>query len=160
MNGKLPHWQLITDNRKRMNLRCLFITLCAALTGCPDAVTDAQWAKTVPGIYDGSQSGVRKTVDLRPDGSFPHNASIEGKSLVAESGKGSYNVASGMVSLEPFTSFWDTKSNKLTMNGIPWSVGALGVLRYGHAAERISPLSIVSINCSGRRTVKPHETVG
>jgi hypothetical protein len=122
-----------------MNTGWLLIVICGALVGCSDAVTDAQWAKTVPGAYEVSQSGFIEHIDLKPDGSFRHDVSFDGVSLVAESGKWSFDVTSGAVSAEPFTSIWDDKSRKLTTNVVHWSVGALSVMRYGQAAERISP---------------------
>lgn len=122
-----------------MNTRWFLITLCGALGGCSNAVTDAEWAKTVPGVYEGSQSGFVERVDLRPDGSFRHDVSVEGKPLIAESGKWSFDVKRGTVDVQPFTSIWDDKGRKLTTNVVPWTVGALFVMRDGRAAERISP---------------------
>lgn len=122
-----------------MNTRRILIMICGTLAGCSDTVTDAQWTKTVPGVYEGSQSGFVERVYLRPDGSFRHDVSVDGKSLITESGKWSFDVKSGTVNVEPFTSIWDDKSRNLTTNVVPWTVGALFVMRYGHAAERISP---------------------
>ena len=121
-----------------MNTRVNLAVLCAALAGC-DRVTDAQWAKTVPGSYATSQTGFTEQVDLRIDGSFRHDASFDGRALVSESGKWSFEVKSGIVTLEPFTSIWDSKNRKLTTNFVHQAVGALGVMRYGEKAEKISP---------------------
>ncbi len=123
-------------------MRWFLLMVCVVLAGCSDTVTDAQWAKTLPGVYEGATSGFVERVEFRPDGSFRHEVSVHGKPLVAESGKWSYyvkDVKSGAVEVEPFTSVWDYNSRKLTTNVIPWTVGALFVMRYGYAVERISP---------------------
>jgi len=111
---------------------------CTVLAGC-DAVTNVEWAKTVPGIYEGAESGFKERVDLRSDGSFQHTVSYDGKQLVGEAGKWSFDVHSGAVRVGPFTAVWDQESRKLTTNVTAWTTGALFVMRYGHAAERISP---------------------
>jgi hypothetical protein len=120
-----------------MNTRWIVLTFCGVLVGC-DAASNAEWAKTVPGIYKGSQSGFVERVDLRPDGSFRHEVSVNGRSLVAESGRWALDVERGAVNVAPFTSVWDDASRKLTTHVIYWNVGVLWVKRHGHAAERIS----------------------
>ena len=125
-----------------MRMHGILLLLCVALAGCSDTVTDAQWAKTLPGVYEGAQSGFVERVEFRLDGSFRHEVTVYGKPLVAESGKWSFyvkDVKRGAVEVEPFTSAWDYSSHTLTTNVIFHPVEDLFVMRYGQAVERISP---------------------
>ena len=135
-----------------MDARSMLIVFCGALAGCSDAVTDAQWAKTVPGVYEGSQFGFVERVDLKTDGSFQHNVSVGGKSLISESGKWTFDVERGMVSVGPFTSFWDAKSRRLTTNIVSSGADELSVMRYGKAAERISSVPDFAFQLFKKRT--------
>lgn len=99
----------------------------------------AQWVKTIPGAYVGSRSGFVELVDLRPDGSFRHEITIDGKPLVSGSGKWSYDVEESAVFVEPFTSNWDQKNHNLTTNLVQRTQDVLFVMRHGTAADKISP---------------------
>jgi hypothetical protein len=100
-------------------------------------VPDAQWIKTVPGVYQGSQANLREVVTLAPTGTFRHEVFIAGKSACVESGRWTYEK--GAVIVEPFTSFYDKNVGKAVTNGSEHRSDALFVMRYGREAERISP---------------------
>lgn len=121
-----------------MNERLLLFLLCGVLAGC-DVVSNAQWVKTIPGAYVGSRSGFVEVVDLRPDGSFRHEITIDGKPLVSESGKWSYDAEENAVFVEPITSNWDQKNHNLTTNRVQRTRDVLFVMRHGTVADKISP---------------------
>jgi len=108
------------------------------LSSCSDKVPDAQWAKTVPGFYDGSQAGFRETLALAPKGTFQHQVYFNRESALSETGKWSFDVQSGIVLVEPFTSFFDKENKKIKTQGVLHDQDAFGVMRYGTAAEKIS----------------------
>ncbi len=108
------------------------------LSSCSDKISDAQWAKTVPGFYDGSQAGFRETLALDPKGTFQHQVYLNRESVLSETGKWTFDVQSGIVLVEPFTSFFDKESRKIKAQGVLHPQDTFGVMRYGTAAEKIS----------------------
>ena len=112
---------------------------CIALTGCYDAMSDSHWATTVPGIYFAHEPGFREVLELDATGTFRHEVIIGGQQKCIERGSWSYDVSSGAVRLEPFTSFFDQSSRERLHQGMHHSSDKMFVLRYGSHAERISP---------------------
>lgn len=119
----------------------LLLSVGAILTlmGCSYRVSDAEWANTVPGLYEVSKAGIQEKIDLQPGGNFRHQVLVGGKSVLTESGKWSFDVQAGSVLVEPFTSFFDRRDRKIVTEGVRRSQDSLFVMRYGTAAERISP---------------------
>jgi hypothetical protein len=122
-----------------MKAQSFFAAVLAFVLGCSDPRTDAKFAQTVPGIYEGSAPGFSERVELREDGTFQHAVFVQSRKAVGESGKWTYDTKSGMVRVEPFTSFWDIHKRVIITNGVINSADALFVMRYGERAETISP---------------------
>src|SRR5256885_8775363 len=114
----------------------VILLLCA---GCSQTGSTPQWQKSIPGLYQGDQAGFRELIDLRPDGMFRHEVFIEEKSVLAESGKWSYEAASGAILVEPFTSFFDERARTTTRKGKERTEDVLLPLREGSIVKRISP---------------------
>ena len=117
----------------------LMLAVSVLVNRCSRGPSDTQWARTVPGIYEGRQSNLREVLKLNEAGDFEHQVFDQETKVMDEAGKWEFEPGNGRLALRPFTSFCDDKTHRLTTNGIFWSVGALAVLRYGRQAERIVP---------------------
>jgi hypothetical protein len=141
VNGSITKPLRDVRRRKRFVVKRPLLFLSAgivSLCGCFDRVSDKQWEKTVPGLYEGSQSNFREVLDLQPNGNFGHEAFIDQKLVHRETGHWSYDVTSGMVSVKPFTSFYDREKRRIMTNGTPVAADMFSVLRYGKSASRIT----------------------
>ena len=116
----------------------LVSTLTLAVCGCSQGVSDKHWEQTVPGVYEGNLPNFREVLDLNTNGVFRHRVFVREKVVVDETGHWSYRVDTGIINLDPFTSFLDSEKRRITTNGVKRAVGALAVLRYGKAASKIS----------------------
>jgi hypothetical protein len=115
-----------------------WIFVLVLTSGCFSGVSDKEWEKTVPGIYEGKEADLHETLVLERSGGFDHRVMVGTNVVLVEKGMWRYEVSNGILSLEPFTSFYDDVTTKLRTNGIRRDVGSLGVLRYGKAASKIS----------------------
>lgn len=109
-----------------------------SLVGCFQGVSDKQWEATVPGMYEGTKGNFREVMYLNTNGRFRHEVFINQELVHSGTGNWSYDVKSGMVQVEPFTSFYDRRTGRIETNGNTVMSDMFGVLRYGKAASRIT----------------------
>jgi hypothetical protein len=121
-----------------MPLAALFIFLVVVLGGCSESVPDAQWVETVPGKYEGVAKDFREVLDLRVGGKYRHQVFIKNSLALDESGRWSYEVRRGVITLLPFTSFFDNKSLSAKTNGLLCYADMIAVIRYGDRARFLS----------------------
>lgn len=127
-------WLQPNINRLMLVLTVGTLSLC----GCFLAVSDKEWERTVPGVYEGSLQNFREVLDLNQDGSFRHEF-FTGQQLVhSGTGKWSYDVKSGMIRVAPFTSYYERETRSSTTNGVTKAADVFAVLRYGKSASRIT----------------------
>lgn len=138
----------------------LALTGVLAVAGCSENGATVRWETTVPGVYEGSESGFRETVDFRTNGEFRHEVFIDERSVLAESGKWSFDNETGAVSVEPFTSFFDRFSRKTVRLGVKHTSDALFVMRYGSAANTISPSVDFEFCLIRKKATVPNEQEG
>ena len=95
---------------------CSFYTLC----GCFDNVSDNQWQATVPGLYEGTNSAFKEVLEIGSNKMYHYSLFLKERLIKSQTGSWIYDVTSGMIELQPFTSFYDRKSNTFTTNGFSW----------------------------------------
>src|SRR5215207_1722281 len=99
------------DMSRQLTIKsAIFFPICILLQiilcGCDD-VPDAVWQKSIPGTYQGEQPGFRETLELNLGGTFRHQVLLDERPSLSETGKWAFDVRSGAIHLEPFTSFWN-----------------------------------------------------
>ena len=98
----------------------------------------ANWDQDLPGIYEGTSSTFRETLELKPDGNFRHQVFEADRSLCNESGKWSTLRGRFVVDLDDFTQFYDPMTDKFSGTGMPFSSYELGPLPDGKTFDKIS----------------------
>jgi hypothetical protein len=103
-----------------------------------DSATEANWIKTLPGRYIGTEKNIREIMILNSDGGFQHLVYLDQAKLLDESGKWKYDIESGMLQVAPFTAFYNVDSAKLMTSGVVRVSDEFAVYRYGKVATKIS----------------------
>lgn len=106
--------------------------------GCSEDHRPADYEKALPGVYEGSQPGFREVLVLNTNHGFAHEVFVGGRSILVESGKWSYD-GNGAIRVEPFTSFFDERTRKVTQLGTNVTASFLYIVSYRGTVDTLSP---------------------
>jgi len=130
---------IVSTERKRTAIAAVLVRAAFSLAGCGAYHNlPANWHQDLPGIYEGTSSTFRETVEFKRDGTFRHDVFEAGRSVRSESGKWSTSPGRFVVDLDHFTQFYDPMSDKFSGTGKEFVSYQLRPLPDGNTFNKIS----------------------